>query len=268
MTSFDRQPGSYVARRARPRQENGSPRANKLRLHGTIARQLGIDIVSGRYAAGHLLDNEVVSSERFAVSRTAYREAVRILAAKGLVDARPKVGTRVNPQSKWTLLDPDVLDWIFDSAPDRRLLNNLFELRKVVECAAAGLAARRRSNTHLAAMRSALERMVAHTFATELGQQADLDFHSALLDATQNPFMISLTQGVSAVIRTTTVFKQRERPLRRDPIPDHQRVFNAIEAGSVKRAQRAMSELIDLARLDTPVRGRTRARTVRCRPIA
>jgi DNA-binding FadR family transcriptional regulator len=259
MSRFDCQL-AYVGRRSR-RSQKSSPRAKKLRLHGRIARQLGIDIVSDRYAAGDLLDNEVVSSEQFAVSRTAYREAVRILAAKGLVDATPKVGTKVNPRSKWTLLDPEVLDWIFESAPDRQLLNHLFELRKVVECAAAGLAARRRSNAHLSAMRSALERMVTHTLATELGQQADLDFHSALLDATQNPFMISLTRAVSAVIRTTTTFKQRERPLRRDPIPDHQRVFDAIQAGSIRRAQRAMSELIDLARMDTPVRRRSRAWT-------
>ena len=267
MSSFDCQL-AYVGRRARTRHETGGPGAKKLRLHGWIARQLGIDIVSDRYAPGDLLDNEVVSSEQFAVSRTAYREAVRILAAKGLVDATPKVGTRVNPRSKWTLLDPEVLDWIFQSAPDRQLLNHLFELRKVVECAAAGLAARRRSNAHLAAMRSALERMATHTLATELGQQADIDFHSALLDATQNPFMISLTQGVSAVIRTTTAFKQRERPLRRDPVPDHRRVFEAIEGGSIRRAQRAMSELIDLARIDTPVQRRTRARASSHRPRA
>ena len=267
MNRFDCQL-AYPRSRARTPPEIGSPRPKKLRLHGTIARQLGTDIVSGRYAPGDLLDNEIVSSEQFAVSRTAYREAVRILAAKGLVDARPKVGTRVNPRSKWTLLDPEVLDWIFESAPDRQLLNHLFELRKVVECAAAGLAARRRSKAHLAAMRSALQRMVTHTLATELGQQADLDFHSALLDATQNPFMISLTQAVSAVIRTTTAFKQRERPLRRDPIPDHQRVLDAIEAGSSRRAQRAMTELIDLARRDTPVRPRTGVRTLGHRPRA
>jgi DNA-binding FadR family transcriptional regulator len=260
LSSFDCQL-AYAGRRARLRHETGHPKTKKLRLHGSIARQLGIDIVSDRYMPGDLLDNEVVASAQFAVSRAAYREAVRILAAKGLVEARPKVGTRVNPRSKWTLLDPQVLEWIFESAPDRQLLNHLFELRKVVECAAAGLAARRRTNAHLAAMRSALERMVTHTLATEAGQQADLDFHSALLDATQNPFMISLTEGVSAVIRTTTTFKQRDRPLRRDPVPDHQRVFDAIEARNIRRAQHAMRELIDLARMDTPARPRTRGRT-------
>src|SRR5579863_8849575 len=109
------------------------PPARALRLHGSIARKLGISIVSGEYKPGDLLEGEIASSEQFAVSRTAYREAVRILAAKGLVDARPRVGTRINARLQWHLLDPDVLDWIFESEPDRELLDSLFELRHMVE---------------------------------------------------------------------------------------------------------------------------------------
>jgi DNA-binding FadR family transcriptional regulator len=208
--------------------------------------------VTGDYKPGDLLDSEISSSEQFAVSRTAYREAVRILAAKGLVDARPKVGTRVNPRSKWNLLDPDVLEWTFESEPDLALLNSLFELRNVVESAAAGFAATRRSAAHLKAMRTALNAMAEHTLATPAGRQADLDFHTTLLDATDNPFIISLTSGVSAAINTTTIFKQRKRPLLRDPLPDHWKVLAAIDAKDAVKAQKAMSELIELARADTP----------------
>lgn len=224
-----------------------------LRLHGTIARKLGISILSGEYKPGDLLDSEIAASEQFAVSRTAYREAVRILAAKGLVDARPKVGTRINPRSKWHLLDPDVLEWTFESEPDMALLNSLFELRNVVESAAAGLAATRRSAAHLKTMRAALDGMAEYTLATPEGRQADLDFHTTLLNATDNPFIISLTSGVSAAISTTTIFKQRKRPLRRDPMPDHLRVFTAIAEKDALKAQKAMSELIELARADTSV---------------
>jgi DNA-binding FadR family transcriptional regulator len=235
-----------------PPVSHAKPRARALRLHGTIARKLGIAIVSGRYRPGDLLDGEIASSEQLAVSRTAYREAVRILAAKGLVDARPKVGTRINPRVKWNLLDPDVLDWTFESEPDLQLLDSLFELRNVVESAAAGMAASRRSAQHLKTMRGALEAMATHTLATEAGRQADLDFHTTLLDATNNPFIISLTNGVSAAIRTTTIFKQRKRPLTRDPVPDHLRVFEAIAARDAVKAEEAMSKLIELARIDTP----------------
>ena len=227
------------------------PPARALRLHGSIARKLGIAIVSGRYQPGDLLDGEVASSEQLAVSRTAYREAVRILAAKGMVDARPKVGTRINAKPKWNLLDPDVLVWIFESEPDLEVLNYLFELRNVVESAAAGFAATRRSAAHLKRMRLALTGMATHTLATEAGRQADLDFHTTLLQATHNPFIISLTSGVSAAINATTVFKSRKGPLRRDPMPDHVRVFEAIAAKNPLKAQHAMSELIALAHEDT-----------------
>jgi DNA-binding FadR family transcriptional regulator len=241
-------------------------RGKALRLHGTIARKLGILIVSGEYKPGDLLSGEIASSERLAVSRTAYREAVRILAAKGLVDAKPKVGTRVNPKSKWHLLDPDVLDWAFESEPDIELFNSLFELRDVVESAAAALAATRRSNAHLQTMRAALEEMSKHTLATEAGRQADLDFHATLLEATNNPFIISLTNGFSAAISTTTTFKQRKRPLRRDPLPDHLKVLEAIAEKDPVKAQQAMSELILLARKDTPIsKGVKRTRQTRVR---
>ena len=109
-----------------------------LRLHGTIARDIGMRIVSGRIAPGRVLDGEIEASERLRVSRTAYREAVRILAAKGLIESRPKIGTRVSEPRHWHLLDPDVISWIFTSTPDERLLSGLFELRTVVEPAAAG----------------------------------------------------------------------------------------------------------------------------------
>jgi DNA-binding FadR family transcriptional regulator len=234
------------------------PRA--LRLHGTIARQVGIAILAGEYKPGDLLDSEIAASEQFAVSRTAYREAVRILAAKGLVDARPKVGTRINPQWKWNLLDPDVLEWTFESEPDVALLNSLFELRNVVESAAAGYAATRRSAAHLKTMRAALDGMAEYTLATPEGRQADLAFHTTLLEATDNPYIISLTSGVNAAINTTTIFKQRKRPLRRDPIPDHQRVFTAIADKDAAKAQKAMSELIELARTDIPLSRRSERR--------
>jgi len=228
------------------------PRSKTLRLHGMIARELGIAIVSGQYGPGDLLVGEIASSERMDVSRTAYREAVRILAAKGLVESKPKVGTKVSTKNKWHMLDPDVLAWAFETEPDLDLLDKLFELRDIVESSAAALAAERRTSAQLKAMQQGIEGMRRHSLATEEGRQADLDFHAALLQATFNPFIIAMTQGVSAAISKTTIYKQREHPLRRDPIPDHVDVYEAIADKDTQRAQMKMSELIRLARRDTP----------------
>jgi DNA-binding FadR family transcriptional regulator len=234
---------------SRDRERSTSGRS--LRLHGTIARKLGIAIVSGRHAPGDILEGEIASSEQLAVSRTAYREALRILAAKGLIDARPKVGTRINPRSKWNFLDTDVLEWIFETDPDPRILSALFELRDLVEPAAAALAAKRRTQAQLAVLGQALKEMQLHTLATDAGQNADLTFHSTLLQATQNPFLVSLATSVGAAIHITTVFKQRDQPLRRNPMPDHERVYEAISSRNPVRARSAMRALIRLARIDT-----------------
>lgn len=236
-----------------------------LRIHGTIARKIGIAIMSGQYHPGDLLVGEIASSEKLAVSRTAYREAVRILAAKGLVESKPKVGTRINPRSKWHLLDPDVLSWTFENEPDVELLESLFELRKIIESTAAAIAATRRTSAQLDAMRDAIERMSRHTLATEEGRKGDQDFHAALLAATANPYFVSLTQGVNAAVNTTTMFKQRERPLPRDPVPDHLRVFQAVADRDAERAEHEMKVLVQLARQDTPVRQRPKAQPSRKR---
>lgn len=232
-----------------------------LRLHGTIARDLGVLIVSGRYRPGHILDGEVEASEQRQVSRTAYREALRILAAKGLVHSRPRVGTRVSPLEHWHLLDPDVLSWAFSGEPEPEVLHGLFELRTIVEPAAAALAASRRNQKNLDSMRRALDAMTAHTLAVEEGRIADKEFHAALLLATANPFIVSLTNGVTAAVNALTEFKQRIAPLKRDPVPDHWRVFDAIAAKDAEGARAAMTELIRLAIMDTPTKQRPKRAT-------
>lgn len=232
------------------RKADARARRRALRLHGSIARDLGVLIVSGRYKPGELLNGEVSASDRLQVSRGAYREAVRILAAKGLVESRPKVGTRVSQPENWHLLDPDVLSWIFEFEPDRKLLVDLFELRNIVEPRAAALAAGRRTQQHLDAMARALDDMASHTLAVEAGRQADQDFHAALIHASGNAFLGSMISGVGAAVAWTTVFKQRDNPLQRDPMPDHIRVFEAVQAQDADAAHAAMENLVDLALLD------------------
>jgi DNA-binding FadR family transcriptional regulator len=226
------------------------PRRN-LRLHGTIARDLALRILSGRHKPGYVLENEIAASERLGVSRTAYREAVRILGAKGLVHSKPKVGTRVSDPKEWQLLDSDVLSWLFRDNPDEKLLEDLFELRKMVEPQAAELAATRRSADQLELMGRALADMGKYTLATEEGREADRLFHSTLLQASNNAFLISLTSGIAAAIHWTTEFKYRDNTLPRNPLPDHEHVFSAIAARNVKRAHKAMYKLVELAFSDT-----------------
>jgi DNA-binding FadR family transcriptional regulator len=224
--------------------------SHTLRIPGTIARDLGVMIVSGMLRPGMVLEGEVEASDQRKVSRSAYREAVRILVAKGLVHSKPKAGTRVNDRSAWHLLDPDVLSWIFQIEPDYTLVYSLFELRSMVEPEAAALAAERRTPAQLKVMAAALEIMGQYKTTTKEWRDADEQFHSALLEASGNAFLASMTSSINAAVSWSTIFKQRHEPLKRDPVPDHSRVFKAIEAAKPKAARAAMVQLVNLALVD------------------
>lgn len=236
---------------ARPASRTGPPGSSSTRIHETIAHDLGVAIVSGAYPPGEALPNEISSSVRLKVSRSAYREAVRILAAKGLVESRPKTGTRVTPEGRWNLLDPDVLAWSFESEPSPALVQGLFELRLIIEPAAAALAAQRRSPEQLTRMREALMAMERHGLNNEDGRSADREFHAVILEATGNPPLYSLASTIGAGVRWTTVYKERKHELPRDPMPDHWKVFDAIAAGGPEAARTAMEELVSMALRDT-----------------
>jgi DNA-binding FadR family transcriptional regulator len=228
-----------------------TPRGTGRRLHGAIAHKLGMAILSGEYAPGDILSGEVAFSEALGVSRSAYREAVQVLSAKGLVESRPKAGTRVLPRNRWNLLDPDVLAWAFAGEPDVAFVRGLFELRGIVEPAAAALAAERRDRHDLKVLKDALVAMRRHTLATEAGRAADREFHNAVLHATRNDALVVLSASIGAAVSWTTQFKQRARALPRNPIPDHVRVYDAILAGDPIAANAAMRALVDLALDDT-----------------
>jgi DNA-binding FadR family transcriptional regulator len=223
-----------------------------LRVHGTIARDIGQAIVSGRLRPGHVLEGELEASARLHVSRTAYREALRILSAKGLIESRPRTGTRVSATADWHLLDVDMLGWLFADTPPPTVLHALFELRTIVEPAAAALAARRRRDAHLEQMQRSLGEMRRHTLHRPEGREADMAFHAALLAASGNPFLISLTNGVAAAVDALTKFKLTLAKVKRDPVPDHARVYDAIVARDADRASEAMNRLIRQAILDLP----------------
>jgi len=224
-----------------------------LRIHQTIARDLGTAILAGRYKPGEIFEGEIERAGALHVSRTAYREAVRILTAKGLLESRPKAGTRVTPRARWNLLDPEVLGWMFAGEPDETFVRDLFELRGVIEPAASAFAARRRKERHLEEMAEALEGMRRHGLATPEGRKADQQFHKSILTAADNEALASLASSVGAAVSWTTTSKRRTRALPRDPLPDHVAVYEAILASDADRAHAAMAELLRLALADMAI---------------
>lgn len=219
-------------------------------IHLQLARKLALEIVRGERKPGDLFPSELDMSVALSISRTSVRDAFRTLAAKGLVEPRSKRGTCVTEKIKWGLLDPDLLDWMFASNPDAALVRNLFEMRLIIEPAVAALAAQRRKATHLDVMSRALNTMDRETLTTEAGQQADKEFHAALMAAADNDQMASLNASIGASIALSTQYKVEHDILGSDPVGAHRAVYDAIERRDPIEAKWLMEALIRQAMKD------------------
>ena len=102
-------------------------------VHASVANEIGLRIIRGDYPPGAILPNEAQWSETFSVSRSAVREAIKMLMAKGLLSSRPKVGSWVEPRERWNLLDRDVLGWYSMSPDKEEFLRIVQEFRHVKE---------------------------------------------------------------------------------------------------------------------------------------
>ncbi|BBE72398.1 HTH-type transcriptional regulator LutR [Pleomorphomonas sp. SM30] len=170
-------------------------------LHEQIAHDIGTQIVQGTYGETDLLPTELTLAERYRVSRTAVREAFRILAAKGMTVSRPKIGTRVRMRVDWNMLDPDVLTWHLRQGATADFVEAVFEVRFCMEPEVAGIAAERRTDRHLRAMAAALQTMQKASATRDTLVSADIAFLQAMLDASGNPIYRSIGTVTESLIR-------------------------------------------------------------------
>jgi DNA-binding FadR family transcriptional regulator len=211
-------------------------------LHGEMVEKIGVGIMSGRYQPGRLLYAEELEKE-FGVSKTVVREALKVLAAKGLVDSRPKRGTIVRPRAAWSLLDSDLLEWRGRGDVDPAFLQDLAEVRFIVEPEGARLAATRRTADDLEALQSAVERMRAAGNNGAAVIEADLAFHRALLGAAHNELLTRMEAVIEAGLRIRDQLVHSTEPWP-DSIPDHQAVVDAVTAQRPTAAADAVQWLL------------------------
>jgi len=212
---------------------------------GQLAGRLGQEIVAGAHGAGALLPNAQEMCARFSVSRTALREAYSVLSAKGLIVARPKIGTRVRPRSEWNLLDPDVIAWHLVATPSEHLVDELFALRQMVEPPAAALAASAAGRDTVERIAEAYGRM--ERFRNGAGDLvgADLDFHMAILEASGNRFLAALGALIHAALECTFRLSWRGAAgIEENRLAQHREVFEAIRDRAPGRAAERMAALL------------------------
>ncbi|MFG2333468.1 FadR/GntR family transcriptional regulator [Streptomyces sp. NPDC048604] len=214
-------------------------------LHGQLVQQLGQMIVSGDLGADRPLVPEEIG-QRFEVSRTVVRESLRVLEAKGLVSARPNVGTRVRPVSDWNLLDPDIIEWrAFGPQRDdqRRELN---ELRWIIEPLAARLAAGHGREDVQQRLADMVE-IMGHAFAQADGltfARADAEFHSLLIQLAGNRMLEHLSGIVAAALQVSGATATGcERP-GESCLAHHARIVDCLASGDAQGAETAMRQLL------------------------
>ena len=214
-------------------------------LHGQLVQQLGQMIVSGDLGADRPLVPEEIG-QRFEVSRTVVRESLRVLEAKGLVSARPNVGTRVRPVGDWNLLDPDIIEWraFGPQRDDQR--RELSELRWTIEPLAARLAAghgREDVQQRLADMVEIMGHALAQGDALTFSR-ADSEFHSLLIQVAGNRMLEHLSGIVSAALQVSgSPVTGCDRP-NETSLAHHGRICDALAAGDGTAAEAAMRQLL------------------------
>ena len=208
---------------------------------------LATAILRGDYAPESILPREAELMETFGVSRTVLREALRTLTSKGLIESRPRVGTRVRPKPAWNLLDVDVLDWYSRVAEPMAFALKLQEMREMIEPYAASLAASSYTDHTFRALESAHAAMVAARNVDEW-VRADLLFHLSVLTACSNELLIPLGTLIERTLEAQLRLNAKRAEVFNASLAEHTAVFDAIRVRDASAARAAMAGLLGVTR--------------------
>ncbi|HZF36955.1 MAG TPA: FCD domain-containing protein [Candidatus Angelobacter sp.] len=211
--------------------------------HFAAAEEIGSRILRGDFAPGALLPNEAEWCKRLRMSRSAVREAIKMLKAKGLLNSRPKVGTRVEPRARWNLLDRDVLTWYMATPGRDRFLKSVQQMRRIFEPEAAALAAANRDSAQMTAISEACRDMGTAT-SVESRIEADVRFHLGILSAAGNEFLVPFGFLIESALANVFDYVTRTVGTLRHAQSLHEDIEKAIRRRRPEAARRAARLLL------------------------
>jgi DNA-binding FadR family transcriptional regulator len=224
-------------------------------LHGQVTQEIGRMIISGEIKPGELLPREEVFAQNMAVSRSALREALKVLGSKGLIETKQKTGTRVRDPRYWNQLDAEILAWRCASMPTEDFVEKLVEMREIIEPFASAAAAKRRTPEQLARIKAAYEEMDAAQ-DQDAWAKADLSFHEAVLDAANNELLGSLFSVIDTALGAYLLLSARKAADFKYSLPRHFAVYDAIRLKRPESAREAMHGMIVDSRANIKRRSR------------
>lgn len=228
------------------RSMSGRPAARN--FHTFVINEIGLGIVTGKFPVGSILASDAAMMESYGVSRTVLREALKTLEAKGMIEARPKVGTRVSPVSRWSFFDPQVLSWHFYAKPDRRFYESLFDTRRALEGRAVQLASERRTADNVRLMKYWLHQMDLADGNLEAHGLSGLEIHRAIAESSGN----TLLRSVTGIVELTLALALKSldgaavADYQKASLAAHTALLAAIEQGQSAAALAAVEQIIEL----------------------
>ncbi len=227
---------------------------------------LGYRIVRGDFAHTGGLPTEPELVAELGIGRNVLREAIKILVSKGLIEVRPKSGTRVRAKAArgdragrrarggtrvrakadWNVLDPDVVAWFSIDGTDLRNAHDLVEFRRIIEPKAAYLAALRASNEDIERIRIALSDLVACVGELAHVPAADITFHRSIYDASHNIVLRHLGSLLTSLFQNQVLLTTAEPGSFERGLPLHRKVTEAIARRAPVQAEKYSRQLVDM----------------------
>ena len=238
-------------------------------LHDRVTRALALQVIQAERERQLLVfPNEGELCRQLGVSRSILREAVKVLEDKGMVQVRPRSGTRSLPRAQWNQLDADILAWQSNLKPDPQFLMDLCEVRLAIEPVAAGFAALRATEEEIISIRECLGRREQIIAARDLEEavEADLQFHTAVIVASHNPLFRQLNTTIRNPFRIALSYTLLIPASVALELEEYRKLTEAIEARSPLEAKRSAEELVGVAMLAVEAVIRDRHRRAGDRP--
>jgi len=222
------------------------------KLHGTITRELALRIIEAERRSEQIaFPNEGELSSQLGVSRTVVRESMKVLADKGLVEVRQKAGTKARPRQAWKLLDPDILSWQAELAPDVRFLRDLCEVRLAIEPTASGFAAVRATSEELdeIARRLMTRGALPHDAPLQSVVDLDMEFFQAVIAASHNPLLVNLNEIIREPFKATLLYTFRSATSMALSLKAQRDLFRALHRKDPVAASGAAERAVGVAML-------------------
>ena len=220
------------------------------KLYEHVEEAIGLKIITGELKPRETLPNEDALCTEFGVSRGVIREAVKVLQKKGLVQPRPKIGTQIQPKSQWNLFDADVLVWKLKAGQQLLFLEKVTEVRGLIESEAAKLSAQRATSEEVAEIQLLFNRLNdilsdEETFTYEAYLQADMAFHTAILEASHNELLAQIGRTMRHAVQTARQADNNEFNILQISHAFHAEIVEAITRKDPDRAYTASREMFD-----------------------